>query len=58
MSSVGGPRSILRAAALRNHLAESLFFIPFLMLVGSLVLSQVTVGIDRSLAEDVLPDWF
>jgi uncharacterized membrane protein len=44
--------------ALRIRLAQSLFFLPFMMVLASLVLSQVTVQIDRRIAPDVLPEWF
>lgn len=51
-------RSFLRLEALRSRLTENLFFVPFLMLAGSIALSQIMVWIDRSMAEDVLPGWF
>ncbi len=49
---------ILRIDALKNRLAQSLFFVPFLMLTASLVLSQLTVQVDRSMADGALPSWF
>lgn len=48
----------LRLDALRNRLAQSLFFVPFLLLAASILLAQITVQIDQSMAEDVLPNWF
>ncbi len=60
MSEPSGDRGarLLRIDALKNRLTQSLFFVPFLMLSGSLVMSQVTVFLDRRVGYDVLPGWF
>ncbi len=51
-------RGLLRLQALRLRFTESLFFIPALMVLASLLLSQVTVAIDKSVADDLLPSFF
>lgn len=51
-------RGLLRLQALRLRFTESLFFIPALMVLASLLLSQITVAIDRSIADEVLPSFF
>jgi len=52
------PFRVLRLGALKNTLTQSLFFLPSLFVAGSLVLSQVTVWIDRELGPGTLPSWF
>ncbi|NNF55800.1 MAG: DUF2254 domain-containing protein [Acidimicrobiales bacterium] len=51
-------RGPLRLQALRLRFTESLFFIPALMVLASLLLSQITVAIDKSIADEVLPSYF
>jgi uncharacterized membrane protein len=55
---VKNPIRFLRLDGLKNSLTQSLFFVPFMMVALSLVLSQVTVWIDRQIAPGVLPAWF
>ena len=58
MNQLMKPIRFLRLEALKNTLSESLFFVPFVMVATCLVLSQITVLIDRQIAPDVLPEWF
>lgn len=58
MTVLKNPIRFLRLDAIRNALTQSLFFVPFLMVALSLALSQLTVWVDRQIAEDVLPAWF
>lgn len=58
MSKLLRDRGPLRLQALRLRFTESLFFIPALMVLASLLLSQVTVAIDKSIADKVLPSFF
>lgn len=51
-------RGLLRLQALRLRFTESLFFIPALMVLASLAVSQLTVAIDKSIADEVLPSFF
>jgi uncharacterized membrane protein len=43
---------------LRERIGESLFYVPSLFMLGAVVLSQLLVGLDRSLAADQLPTGF
>ncbi len=54
------PRALrfLRLGAIENAISQSLFFVPSLMVAMSLVLSQLTVWVDRQIGQDVLPSWF
>ena len=47
-----------RFRALRERIGESLFYVPSLFMLGAVVLSQLLVGLDRSLAADQLPTGF
>jgi len=52
------PVRFLRLDMIRYQLSKSLFFVPFLLVTFSLVLSQVTVWFDRQTGSEVLPVWF
>ncbi len=51
-------KGILRLQALQLRFTQSLFFVPALIVFGCVLLSQVTVAIDRSIADDFLPGIF
>ncbi len=58
MKEVPSALRFLRLGAIQNAISQSLFFVPSLMVAMSLVLSQVTVWVDRQIGQDVLPSWF
>jgi uncharacterized membrane protein len=51
------PIEPLRRLSFRERIAPSLWFVPGLSVVGSIVLSKITIAIDRSIAAEAAPRW-
>lgn len=61
MSELVGDGSVgeirIRVRQTLDRLNQSFFFIPSLMTIAAIILSQILVGVDRSIGDDSLPSW-